>query len=249
VVRSSTTLVEDGHQVLGTGGTITGGDDTYTWREGRFGSRTLDAADGSTFSMHQSESETYSLNETGTEDLGLNGSVTDGSNNYVWDQGGSSSYSLHNDGDPATRDYGLGLIERTSSSWHDVGVDTLGLSAAIVGGSDTYTWIQTHSISLAASDEGPSLTSSTVTFNVSGDGTDAFGITVTGTVTQHANNSHTGRDDFTWNESSSNSSSLSRTYDNGTDRIVSSGGGTDTYSLSSSKVPLPPQGHMAPTSR
>jgi RHS repeat-associated protein len=153
---------EQGSVTLGDLGTITSGSDSYTWDEFR-SSGVNRQAQGTSASIAEVGTDLYSLYETGIETEGIAGVIVSGSDGFTWNQNNEDDYCFEQSGDTAGPDdvtytdgvyYGedpvgssltslefAGSIDDSiSSSWRDVGSDSLGESDSICGGGDSYTW-------------------------------------------------------------------------------------------------------------
>jgi hypothetical protein len=131
---------------------------------------------------------------------------------------GTDCYSLSQDGETGgTVNYDLNPIDSVSSSWHDVGADTMTTSDSILADSDLYTWTNTHSENFAAHDKGATASPATV----GGNGTDTLNLQMTGSQTLHTDGGVTSGDSFTYDEDSSDTGVVATGE--------TSGGGNDHY--------------------
>jgi hypothetical protein len=249
---------ETGSESLTIGGTIISGTDGYSYSESSWQSRSVTETGGG-LTVTDTASSTYHLAENGNEVLGgsvgsgggggsgsgsgspppfKDGEVVSGSDTFTWDQGSTESYGLQEVGQGA-RHYTLNVTDSDSNSWHDTGSDSLGRDDQVTAGDDYYTYHHNRTLSFGVVDNGTS--NPTVTYNITGHGTDSYGLTDTGhahrTQTLGLNHSYTpvahGSDNYTWDETSSDSSSLTYVTNqpSWTDSITAHG--NDSYSVHS----------------
>jgi hypothetical protein len=207
-------------ETFGAGGSVSGGDDSYTWNEQDTDNSSFDSSGlpGSTSGAVETGTDSDSLDKTATETLGANDVIEGGSDGFTWDQMGTDCYSLSQAGETGgTVNYDLNPIDSVSSSWHDVGADTMTTGDVLAADSDIYTWTNTHSENFAAHDKGSPSTPATV----GGSGTDTLSLQMTGSQTLQVGGTVTGGDTFTYDEDSNDTGDINSGN--------TSGGGDDRY--------------------
>ena len=201
---------ESGTETLAAGATITAGSDTFTYIDKALSAGALHAT-GAYVSIDEAGSDglTYSL--TGAENWGLSATVSSGSDHFTWDQAGTDTYAIHQV-NAGSSTYTLNLTDSVSSSWHDLGSDALGVSDAILGGTDVYTWDKLRSDTQGATVAGTQYSSQTYT--VAGQGFDTYSLhdagseslaypATSGVPTSPLPSTVAASDLYTWDESSS----------------------------------------------
>jgi len=229
---------ESGTETLAAGATITAGSDTFTYIDKALSAGTLHAAGASvTIDEAGTDSLTYSL--TGAENWGTSATVSSGSDHFTWDQAGTDAYSIHQLGG-GTHSYAMDLTDSVNSSWHDLGSDSLGVSDAILGGTDAYTWDKNRSETLGATDFGTPASIHSVagrgfdSYTMHDAGGESLGYPAAGGVpTGSLPNAVSANDSYTWDESSSDSGAESQASFNLGNLLAAPGtlvaAGSDSY--------------------
>ena len=150
--------VENGGMALGTGGTISGGNDSFTFNQSNSDSHTLVAYTAS-YSVTETFTDTYTLNMLGTETDGPGGNVSGGADSYTWDQTLSDYLTLVQYDDLVNTlgtytDYNVSLNDLLVDEFNDVGTDVLGASDSILGGCDTYSSVMSRVVNTSVDDSG-----------------------------------------------------------------------------------------------
>ena len=222
--------VNRGVETLGANGSITGGGNSFTFDQCNSDSHSISVTTSGNIVVDNGY-DYYSLGMQGTETLGAGGVVTGGSDSFTWVQWASDSLGLAEAQGSGTSllgsytNYQIALTDTISNSFSDAGTDILGTSDSILGGSDTYSWVQARSLSSSEVDSGNSGTP----FYVSGYGTDSSSLSDQGSSTLTTNGHIHSTDSYSFTEDSSDYVADSLSVGNTTNGSVSTGQACDTY--------------------
>jgi trimeric autotransporter adhesin len=220
-----------GVETLGPGGTISNGVNDFTLDECNSDSHSISVTTSGNIVVDDG-CDYYSLHMQGSESLGAGGVVTGGSDSYTWVQWASDAFGLteaqgsDSESLDAYTDYQINLTDTISNSFSDVGADILGTSDSILGGSDTYSWMQMRSVSSAEVDSGDSATP----YYVSACGSDYSQLSDQGSSTLTTDGHIHSTDTYSFTEDSTDYALDSHSISGPSDGSVSTGEAHDTYS-------------------
>ena len=136
VTTSYAASSNQGTDVLGTLGAITGGGNSFTFVQNNYNSLWLNGADVET------DTATYSMSMSGVETYGTGGTISGGSDNFTWTQNAYDQLSMmegQSAGTGSQVNYVMIVSDTVSDSMYDIGSDSLGASDSILSNGDTYT--------------------------------------------------------------------------------------------------------------
>ncbi len=172
--------------------------------------------------------DTYSESMSGTETYGPGGTVSGGSDSFTWAQTASDNLILTQDYGGTTLGaytlYDMTVDDQIYQNFSDVGKDILGPSDSILGGGDSYTWGSSRDLVSTITDYGDVATP----YLILAYSSDQTGLNQTGTDTLTTNGHIYSTVTYTYNEQTSDNSSVSQSI-SGTGWIRQ-GSASDSYS-------------------
>ena len=148
IVTDSLYSSDQGTLTFGSLGTVSGGNDCFTFIQANSASHLINESTPSD-NITDSGTDYYSQAMTGTETLGTGGSVASGSDSFSWTETASDMYTLVQYGGGTSglyNEYQLTLLDQMYEGFTDTGTDILGSSDSILGGTDTYTSVEQHNL-------------------------------------------------------------------------------------------------------
>ena len=165
---------------------------------------------------------------SGTETYGPEGTVSGGSDSFTWAQTASDNLILTQDYGGTTLGaytlYDMTVDDQIYQNFSDVGNDILGPSDSILGGGDSYTWGSSRDLVSTITDYGQAATP----YLIQAYSSDQTGLDQTGTDTLTTNGHIYSTVTYTYNEQTSDNSSVSQSI-SGTG-WVRDGSASDSYS-------------------
>ena len=220
VTTSYAYSVNQGTETLGALGTISGGGNSFRFIQSDYNSLSM--------ALPETDTASYSMNMSGTETYGPGGSISGGSDNFSWMQEAYDVTTLVLDQTATTSSpgsetcYDFSLNDTVNDSMTDTGSDVLGASDSIISNGDSYTIFNDHAVTNNVADSG----SSNTPYYIGANQTDVYWSTDTGTSTLSASGHTLATDTVTYNEFSTDSSSDTESYTNGS---YASGNANDYY--------------------
>ncbi len=148
IITDSLYSSDQGTLTFGSLGTVSGGNDCFTFIQANSASHLINESTPSD-NITDSGTDYYSQAMTGTETLGTGGSVASGSDSFSWTETASDMYTLVQYGGGTSglyNEYQLTLLDQMYEGFTDTGTDILGSSDSILGGTDTYTSVEQHNL-------------------------------------------------------------------------------------------------------
>ena len=148
IITTSLYSANQGTLTEGGGGTVTGGNDCFTYIQVDSVSHLINE-NTSSDSVNDSGTQYFSQAMTGTETLSTRGAISGGSDTFTWTETASDLYTLVQDGGGTSglyNEYQLTLCDQLYQGFTDTGTDILGSSDSILGGTDTYTSVEQHNL-------------------------------------------------------------------------------------------------------
>ncbi len=227
VTTSYAYSVNRGTPTFGAGGVITGGGNSFTFIQNSSDSHNLSITTTSDV-VTDSGYDTYSESMSGTETYGPGGAVSGGADSFTWAQTASDNLILTQDYGGTTLGaytlYDMTVDDQIYQNFPDVGNDILGPSDSILGGGDSYTWGSSRDLVSTITDYGDAATP----YLILAYSSDQVGLNQTGTDTLTTNGHIYSTVTYTYNEQTSDNSSVSQSV-SGTGWIRQ-GSASDTYS-------------------
>ena len=193
VTTSYAASSNQGTDVLGTLGAITGGGNSFTFVQNNYNSLWLNGADVET------DTASYSMSMSGVETYGTGGTISGGSDNFTWTQNASDQLSMmewQSAGTGSQVNYEMIVSDTVSDSMYDIGSDSLGASDSILSNGDTYTIVDWRVVNSTVDYSG----SSTSPCYLSAIGSDTFTMTDVGTSTLQPSGQTYGTDTINYIE-------------------------------------------------
>jgi hypothetical protein len=221
---------ESGGMTLGSGGTISGGNDSFSFNQSNSDSHTL-IAGTSSYNVYETFTDTYTLSMLGTETDGPGGNVSGGADSYTWNQTESDDLTIFQYDDLVNTlgtysNDNVSLNDLLVADFSDVGTDILGTSDSILGGCDTYTSEMTREVNTGIVESGNAGGSP---YLVNAFGWDQVNTGDSGSSTLTTNNHLYATDSFGYVEDSGGTATTTQTLGNSIDGWMLLGTAYDYY--------------------